>query len=364
MNDESNWWNRARNENAQAHEQEPRSGGERTESAGLAAGKSRDEGAERVDLPSYGYAPGTSAVIHKATSIAVSLNHAEITVAHLIAAIMLTPGAVDPFNEGRLNRALAPLNPEIALEGALRLLLQDIKCHTGEQTETPLRSRELNDLFRGAAKFVIERAPEHRELEVADILKVIAEVEPVKDYLVEGKPVPSLGDLNEAVLKLDDSIKQMTFTGLGAVQFSVEEVRRSLENHAKEFKDVVSAPEENRPVPGSMFPRPEEPFGIGPTRPTIENTVLKLRDIVAAVDKNRSATDTRLSALVSSVDKLGLVTASAATRFDTMQAEAASLQEACSKALALSRVFAIAAASALVAIAVIGLAVGYKVWNL
>ena len=362
MNDQSNWWNRPMNEGGQGHEQEPRSNGGKTENAGPAAGTSRDEGAERVDLPSYGYAPGTSTVIHKATSISVALNHAEITVAHLLAAIMLTPGAVDPFNEGRLNRALAPLNTEIALEAALKLLLQNIKSHTGEQTETPLRSRELNDLFRRAGKFVLERAPEHRELEVADILKVIAEVEPAEESrdLVMGRPMPSLGDVFQAVVKIDDSIKQMTFTGLGAVKFSIEELRRLLENHMREFKDVVSAPQENRPALGSIFPRPDEPFGLELPRPTTENSVLKLRDVVAAVDKNRSATDMRLSVLASSMEKL----VSAATKLDTVQAEAASLQHACSRALALSRLSAIAAVSTLVAIAVTGLAVGYKIWNL
>jgi hypothetical protein len=176
--------------------------------------------------------------------------------------------------------------------------------------------------------------------------------------------VPSLGDLTEAVVKLNDSIKQMTFTGLGAVKLSVEELRRSLESHAKEFKDVVSATEENRLAPSSMFPRPDEPLGLEPPRPPIQNTVLKLRDVVAAVDKSRLATDMRLSAMASSVEHLGLATASTATRLDTMQAEAASLQHACSKALALSRLFAIAAVSALFAIAVIGLVVGYRVWNL
>lgn len=363
MNDDNNWRNRPENEDGQGHEQEPRSSiGITEENVGLAAGNSRDEGAGRVDSPSYAYAPGTSAVIHKATSIAVALNHAEITVAHLIAAIMLTPGAVDPFNEGRLNRALAPLNTEIALEAALKLLLQNIKSHTGEQTETPLRSRELNDLFRRAAKFVLERAPEHRQIEVSDILRVIAEEEPAENFrhLITGKSVPSLGDLTEAV----DGIKQATFTGMTAVKFSAEELRRSLESHVKEFKDVVCVPEENRPAPSSVFPRPDGALGLELAGPPIQNTVLRLRDVVAAVDKNRSTTDMRLSALTSSVDKLGLVTASTATELGTMQAEAARLQHACFKALAFTRLFAIVAVSALVATAVIGLVAGYKVWNL
>src|SRR5262245_37969339 len=101
-----------------------------------------DEGPERegraqetADSSQEEYAHGldTRAVWEKAIAIGMALNHTELTVAHLIAAIALTPKAADPFNNSRLKKGSEPLNIEKALQASLNFLVKHVKSHTGEQ---------------------------------------------------------------------------------------------------------------------------------------------------------------------------------------------------------------------------------------
>jgi hypothetical protein len=310
----------------------------------------------------YAYASDTLEVVDKARAIRAALDHPALTVAHLIAAITSVPSAADRFSMLRFRDEPSLLNSAHARQAALKYLLTYGGAESGEMVEL-FGPNALEKVFSVATSSALKRAPEHRRVELGDILKVMTETEQADRFrpLLLGEPMPSLGKLSEAVVSVEDSIRQLSRDELGAMKFLMEKTHRAVESHVKDFKEVVSAEEENRSGQSSRL---DSIFATEPARPNAESNALKLRDIVASVEKNRSATDLRLATLVSVVDKLGAVTVSNSEKLGTVDAKAASLQEICSKTLARVRTLAITAGLALAAIVVFCVLVGYKAYPL
>jgi len=303
------------------------------------------------DQPEYAHAADTSAVLDKAVAIAHALNHSELTIAHLIAAIALTPRAADPFNHGRLKRGAAPLNIERALQASLKFLLKHVKSHTGEQAKPPLRSREVKDVFYRASEFVVERAAQHRNIEISDALKVLVETELSESFrqLLLDDSGPTMSTLLETIEKLGESLKQTNFSAAGTLTFSIDAIRRALDNHVANFKDVVSAA---AAIPSPRYGDPSA-FASDQIRPATETDFVKLRDIVAAVDKVRVTSDLRLGTIIAALEKMDATLAAHSAALAKANAEIASLRTVCSIVLTITAVLALST------IAVIGL-VGYK----
>jgi hypothetical protein len=305
----------------------------------------------------YAYASDTLEVVEKARAIRAALDHPALTVAHLIAAITSVPSAADRFSMLRFRDEPSLLNSAHARQAALKYLLTYGGAESGEMVEL-FGPSALEKVISVATSSALKRAPEHRSVELGDILKVMTETELANKFrpLLLGEPMPSLGKVTETVERIDDSIRQLTENELGGMRLSMERTCQAVESHVKHFKEVVSAEDENRP---SQIPKFESLITTEVVRPTGESSGLKLRDIVAAVDKNRSATDLRLATLTSSVDKLGVATAE---RLEILYAEAASLQNAYFKMLSQTKLFATTVASVLAVILGVCMFVVYKVY--
>jgi hypothetical protein len=305
------------------------------------------------------YVADTSEVLKKANDIKDALDHSELTIAHFIAAITSSPTAANRFNKLRLNGGSETLNSVQARQACFNYLLAKLD----DKAEESLGHSALREVFSRAEKLASERAYEHQRVELGDVLKVMTETELADKFrpLLLGEPMPSLGKLSEAVVRVEDSIRQLSRDELGALKFLIEKTHRAVESHARDFKEVASAEEENRP---GQISRLDSSFPSESARPNAESSVLKLKDIVTSVEKNRSATDLRLATVASVVDKLGTLTVSNSEKLGTVDAKVASLQEVCSKTLARLRTLAITAGLALAALVVFCALLGYKAYPL
>jgi hypothetical protein len=311
-----------------------------------------DEGAERegraqeatdTSQEEYAYGLDTRNVWDKAIAIGTALNHTELTVAHLIVAIALTPKAADPFNNSRLKKGSEPFNIEKALQASLNFLVKNVKSHTGEQTKTPFRSREIKDVFRRASEFVVERATQNRNVEISDALKVVIESEQANNFkhLLLSDSEPSTAKLLEAIERLSESIRLAGGCGAGILMPGLEDIRSALNRLVANFKEVASA---------AVSPREPSMSILDQIRAGTENDFVKLKEIVAAVEKSRAAI---VASVASAVDRSDAALTTYGASLANANVEIAGLKALCSRVLILTAVLGVST------IALVGL-VAYK----
>jgi hypothetical protein len=324
----------------------------------VTSGDSRTDG---PDLEGMAYASDARAVLRKANDIAVALNHTERKLAHVIAAIALREDAARRFNKVQLSNG-----ERLSSEHALKACLEFFQSHAGlpekeSRREVPL-SIDVDNVITSAKKAASLRAPEHRNVEINDILAAMADAEDSElRRLLLGRPLPSLSKLIEVATKIDDDVKQMTIIDLREIRVAIANLRTALESHAAEFQNMVSAADEIRGSIGTVFQRPGDSVVLASASATPPATIVKLKKILEAVEKVAGAVDSglraieqKLMAVTAEVKMLGVATAS-----NTLQIE--NLRLICSRTLArTTAVLAITALSGLATIGLIGLVVGYR----
>ncbi len=305
------------------------------------------------DLEAIAYASDARAVLRKANDIAVALNHTERKLAHVIAAMALSEDAAGRFNKIRLSNG-----EQLSSKQALQACLEFFQSHVGPpereaRRQVPL-SIDVDSVIMSAKESAARRAPEHRRVEISDILMAMAGAEDSElRRLLLGKPLPSLSTLIEVATKIDDNVKHMIFIDLREIRVAIADLRAVLERHGAEFQNVVSAADENRVSTGSPIQRVGDPITSVPTLPA---KTVRLKDILDAVEKIGGGLDSRLlaleqklAALLGKVETLGVATAGNMTQIEK-------LGLICSKILARTTVILIVAAlSGLATIAIIGL---------
>jgi ATP-dependent Clp protease ATP-binding subunit ClpA len=265
------------------------------------------------------------------------LNHAERTMAHVIAGIALRADAAERFNKCRVSSgaiqfgsSAVSLDSGRALQACLRYIEENVKSRSEERrVDLPL-SQDVRDVLGRAQQIANER--EQRQIEVGDILQAITEPELYSRmrHLLLGSSSPSLSDIAQDLRQIAFGIAEVRNSAVGpAFVDALTQMQAALQGHMTKFDDVVSATEPSRPFPAvhtSMF---------NEVRGVPDHGTIKLRNLSSALDEIRGGSQKQEEEL------------------DQIDGRIKALEGLCLKLMA------IAGVSALAAVLLLGV-VGYK----
>jgi methyl-accepting chemotaxis protein len=346
------WWKAGGSEGGQDEPgQGPRRGEEpKGNGSAAAADTQAHETNGDVDLSNIPLARDASIVRDKAYKIGMALNHTALEMAHVIAAITLTPDAADRLSEARLNGG-EQLSSERALQACLDFFQGNAKLSHREEWKDALPpSQDVSKLFNRAQRIALQRAPEHQKVEVNDILKAMTQTELAvrcRPYLL-GDATLSIDDVARTVEQLGERTRQANTEGVGIVTDAIDRVRKALESHVDTFKEVVSATDHTRPMGSFQSVRYGDAI-VDPIRPPAGSETVKLREIASTV---------KSLSLGANSDSMALK--EVAIAIDNVRATTANLNaDMTGLRAALSKVFWLTGALALAALLLVGLVV-YK----
>jgi hypothetical protein len=310
MNENFDWSKFAQNEEVGGDKEDHQDTWTNKESSSDSAAETRSAKAGGSGSPPRppicSFASDAAAVMKKANNIAVSLNHSERTMAHVIAGIALIPDAAELFNRCRFTggaiqfgSSAASLTAEQALHSCLRYIEESVSSQSDEPEEADLPfSQHVRDVLVQAEKIVSDRSPELRKIGVGDILKAIAEPElysRVKPMLF-GSSSPSLNEIAQDLRRIEYGIADIK-NGAGAAAFAgaINQMQTALDGHVSKLDDVVSTTAPGRPAFGMHAIFSETGLG----SPHGDDTI-KLRNLASALEEIRGGSkkqESRIRAL-------------------------------------------------------------------
>jgi hypothetical protein len=310
MNENFDWSKFAQNEEVGGDKEDQqgswRNKGSSSDSAAETRSTEAGGGGSPPKPPICSFAADAAAVMKKANNIALSLNHSERTMAHVIAGIALIPDAAELFNKCRFTSgaiqfgsSAASLTAEQALHACLRYIEESVSSQSDEPEEADLPfSQDVRDVLGQAERTVNDRSPELRKIGVGDILKAIAEPElysRVKPMLF-GSSSPSLSEIAQDLRRIEYGIAEVR-NGAGTAGFAsaINQIQTVLDGHVSKLDDVVSTAVPSRPAFGVHAIFSETGLASLPGDDTI-----KLRNLASALEEIRGGSkkhESRIRAL-------------------------------------------------------------------
>jgi hypothetical protein len=256
MNEDSDWWDGPGNDNTPSNQGEESNKGDGMANGGGAATAHALPYGRNDIPPNYCFAEDALAVVKKANDIAVALNHAERTMAHVIAGMALRADTANRLNKCRLNGgtmsfggSVTSLSSERALQACLRFMQERIKSQSEEQSADLPFSQDAHEVFVQAEALANARSAELRKIEVGDILRALTEGESFSNLrpLLHGLPTLSLNDIAQELRRLHHSITEVKTFGDGPSAADIlSQLRPTIDAHLLKYDDVVAAADYTR----------------------------------------------------------------------------------------------------------------------